>query len=121
VAVLVDIAAGLGHAVAEAFAGAGVRVAGLSRGEAFGERLERELEGFRHFVCDVTDAARVAEVLDAIDRDFGLPGVLVYNPMKLVVKPFEELSAEEFESVWRVTCLGAMTHEIDLRPFDEKF
>ena len=108
VAVVAGAAPGLGAAIARGFVRAGYQVAGLSRGEAFGKPFVAEVEGYRHFICDVTDAQRVGDTLSTIERDIGPPSVLVYDPMKLVVKPFLELAPEEFESVWRVTCLGAM-------------
>jgi len=112
VAVLAGAAPGFGAAIAKRFAHAGYRVAGLARSTAFGCQLEGELAGdrgaYRHFTCDVTRPESVDEAIDAIARDLGAPDVLIYNPMKLVVKPFQDLSVDEFEAVWRVTCLGAM-------------
>jgi len=33
--------------------------------------------------------------------------VLVHNAAALLIKPFDEITADEFERVWRVTCYGA--------------
>lgn len=112
VVVLAGSAPGFGAAIAKCFAMAGYRVAGLARSTEFGRQLEAELAGdggsYRHFACDMTQAAGVGEAIDSIARDLGPPGILIYNPMTLIVKPFQDLSMEEFETVWRVTCLGAM-------------
>jgi NAD(P)-dependent dehydrogenase (short-subunit alcohol dehydrogenase family) len=105
VLLLAGAAPGLGAAIAARFARAGWRVAGLSRSGG----LERELGGaYRHVVGDVTDPGSVAEAVARIERDVGSPSALVYDPTRLVVKPFTDLSPAEFEAVWRVTCLGAM-------------
>jgi NAD(P)-dependent dehydrogenase (short-subunit alcohol dehydrogenase family) len=110
--VFAGVGAGLGAALATRFVRAGYRVAGLARSAEFGRRLEASLSGeaglYRHFNCDVTAPAAVADAIDAIAGDLGAPQVLIYNPMQLIVKPFQELGVEEFEAVWRVTCLGAV-------------
>jgi NAD(P)-dependent dehydrogenase (short-subunit alcohol dehydrogenase family) len=33
--------------------------------------------------------------------------VLVHNAAALLIKPFDEITADDFERVWRVTCYGA--------------
>ena len=111
VVVLAGIAPGFGATVASRFVHAGYRVAGLARSREFGGQLEAELGdqggSYRHFACDVTEPGSVAGAIDTIARDLGIPNVLIYNPMKLIVKPFQDLAIDDFEAVWRVTCLGA--------------
>jgi NAD(P)-dependent dehydrogenase (short-subunit alcohol dehydrogenase family) len=34
--------------------------------------------------------------------------VMIHNAQLLMIKPFTEISADAFEQVWRVPCLGAM-------------
>lgn len=108
---VIGMAAGLGAALADAFIGAGYRVAGLSRrvGRDLGldDGLERWGDAYRHYACDVTRSASMEAVLRDIGGELGAPGVAVYNPMQLQIRPFLEVTVEEFESVWRVTCLGA--------------
>lgn len=112
VVVFAGIAPGFGAAVASRFVRAGYNVAGLARSRQFGGQLEAELGeqggSYKHFVCDVTETGNVAAAVDTIARDLGAPSVLIYSPMKLIVKPFQNLTIDEFESVWRVTCLGAV-------------
>ena len=109
---VVGMAAGLGAAIAAAFVTAGYRVAGLSRRTAkplsMDDRAGPRGEAYRHYSCDVTQADEVAAAVSAVSGDLGAPTVVVYNPMQLLIRPFLEVSVEEFESVWRVTCLGAM-------------
>jgi NAD(P)-dependent dehydrogenase (short-subunit alcohol dehydrogenase family) len=109
---LAGMGAGLGASVAGAFIAAGYRVAGLSRRTASDLSLEGDLDrwgdAYRHYLCDVTRADQVEATVRTIRADLGAPTVMVYNPMRLLIKPFLELTIEEFESVWRVTCLGAV-------------
>lgn len=98
---------GLGEEIAKAFLCAGYRVAGLSRTSEAATALAA-LPNFRHYACDVTRNDQVIYGLQTVESELGVPSVVVYNPMQLLVKPFLELSVEEFESVWRVSCLGAV-------------
>ena len=60
---------------------------------------------YTHLACDITQADDVAHSLrpfaDRID-------VLVHNAHTLLIKPFADTTAVEFEQAWRVACLGAM-------------
>ena len=109
---VVGMAAGLGAAISQAFIVAGYRVAGLSRLTAKDLSLDDQAgpcsEAYRHYSCDVTLAEEVDAAVRAVGAELGAPTVVVYNPMQLLIRPFLEVSVEEFESVWRVTCLGAM-------------
>lgn len=95
---------GLGEALASTFGAAGYRVAGASRSA----ETDQSLEAFQHYSCDVTDAGSVEHCVSQIVGDLGPPSVVVYNPMMLRIRPFLEIEPDEFESVWRVSCLGAM-------------
>lgn len=103
------IAEGLGADIAGTFARAGYDVFGLSRTVRASEHIHALVEQgggrYTHLACDITRPTDVAHVLrpvaDRID-------VLIHNAQHLLVKPFTEISADEFEQVWRVACLGAM-------------
>jgi NAD(P)-dependent dehydrogenase (short-subunit alcohol dehydrogenase family) len=55
--------------------------------------------------CDLTQADDVAVALASQGARID---VLVHNAHRLLIKPFEQTTAREFEEVWRITCLGAM-------------
>lgn len=100
---------GLGTELSHTFSQAGYRVAGVSRGIQTADARDRALPSrWTHRQCDVTDRASVEACINGLIEEQGAPNVVVYNPMQLQVRPFLEVSAEEFESVWRVTCFGAM-------------
>src|SRR5215475_8576990 len=94
------IAAGLGAEIAAAFAGAGYDVLGLSRSaHASGSVSALVAQGggtYTHIPCDITLPADVAfalaPVADSID-------VVIHNAQLLTIKPFADISADEFEQV----------------------
>lgn len=103
------IAEGLGAEVAKAFAQAGHDIIGLSRRERCSATIRQSVEphggNYTHLACDLTQAGDVAAALapHAAHVD-----VLVHNAHMLLIKPFEQTTALEFEQVWRVACLGAV-------------
>ena len=54
-------------------------------------------------VCDVTSEADVARAFDAVG---GVPELVVYNAGNAMLGQVLEMSAQYFEEVWRVGCLG---------------
>jgi NAD(P)-dependent dehydrogenase (short-subunit alcohol dehydrogenase family) len=103
------IAEGLGAEIASAFARAGHDVVGLSRSKRCSANIRRSVEqhggSYIHLACDLTQAGDVATALahhgEGVD-------VLIHNAHALLIKPFDQVTAVEFEHVWRVACLGAM-------------
>jgi NAD(P)-dependent dehydrogenase (short-subunit alcohol dehydrogenase family) len=106
---LTGIAEGLGAAIAETFAHAGHDVIGLSRTTQSTEKLTRRVEQaggrYIHLACDIT---RAVDATAAIKPHADRIDVLIHNPHRLTIKPFEQTSTEEFEQAWRVACLGAV-------------
>lgn len=106
---LTGAAEGLGASVAATFAAAGHDVVGLARTNRASPHLARRVEqgggAYTHLLCDITQPIDVAAALRPhADRIH----VFVHNPHLLVIKPFEQTTADEFEQAWRVSCLGAM-------------
>ena len=103
------VAEGLGVDIAETFAKAGHDVIGVSRTnrstEYLTERVERAGGRYTHVACDLTQAADAAA---AIEPHAAGIDVLIHNAHALDIKPFEETTADEFETAWRVACLGAV-------------
>jgi len=106
---LTGVAEGLGADLAETFARAGHDVVGISRTNRSTEHLTRRVEQaggrYTHLVCDITQAADAAT---AIGPHAGDVDVMIHNAHVLDIKPFELMTASEFEQAWRVACLGAM-------------
>ncbi len=106
VCVVVGVGPGNGAAFARRFAGEGYAVALCARSRDYSDELAKTLPEARAYACDVADAASVAAAFDAVDRELGLPEVVIYNAGSGVWGTFEQVSAADFETTWRVNTLG---------------
>jgi NAD(P)-dependent dehydrogenase (short-subunit alcohol dehydrogenase family) len=104
------IAEGVGASIAATFAQAGYDVVGLARSDKVaGAIASRVAAAGGTYVHRCGDLTRPADVAAALAPDLGRISVVVHNAHVLLIKPFDQLVEAEFEQVWRVTCLGAMT------------
>ena len=98
-ALVTGAAYGIGFAIAEALGSAGAEIAFCCRSE---EHLKTALEGYsarvisaRGFICDVTDEAQVAKMVNEI----GGADILVNNAGIIKRIPMTEMSADDFREV----------------------
>jgi NAD(P)-dependent dehydrogenase (short-subunit alcohol dehydrogenase family) len=105
VAVIVGVGPGLGAALGRRFAAEGMAVALASRNGDKLQPLAREIGG-RAYACDARIEPEVEQLFAAVERDFGVPQLVVFNAGGYARKPVIELSAAEIEAVWRNCCLG---------------
>ncbi len=115
---------GLGAAIARAFAREGAQVAiNYRRSRDAAEALAAEL-GPRAaaFEADVTDAAQVARMVDAVAARFGAPDTLVHNALADYAfngdarTPLERLSRDEITAQMDTALGGALNALQALRP-----
>jgi NAD(P)-dependent dehydrogenase (short-subunit alcohol dehydrogenase family) len=110
--VITGASAGIGRAIAIAFARRGWRVVLVARGEdgLEGARKDVEAAGGTALAipADVADHAQVEEAARRAEQVFGTIDVWVNNAMATVFCPFERISPEDFERATRVTYLGAV-------------
>lgn len=110
VVVVTGAGAGLGRAIAQAFARRGAHVGLLSRDRDRLEEVRREVDalGGKGLVlpADVADAGQVEDAVAQVEEAFGPIGVWVNNAMTSVFSPFTEMTAGEFRGVTEVTYLG---------------
>jgi len=110
VVVVTGASAGLGRAIAHAFAERGAAVGLLARGVEGLTATEREIRdrGGRALAvpADVADAQAIAAAADRIEGELGPVDVWVNNAMVSVLAPVKEMSAAEYRRVTEVTYLG---------------
>ncbi len=97
---------GLGLALSKRFAAAGYRVAMLSRDQDKLEALAAQVQGAGAYACDVTDVQSIASCIASVRDTLGPIDTLLYNAGNAAFGNFQELDPAQFESAWRVNCLG---------------
>ena len=100
---------GIGRAVAEALADAGARVAVVARDQSRAEAVAEELAGSGHrgYAADVRDAASVNRLVEAVEKDLGVPDVLVNNAGITRDNLLMRLKDEEWDEVLDINLRGA--------------
>lgn len=107
VAIITGGAQGIGRAMSERFVqeGAKVVIADIDFKAAKGAALE--IGSQAHAVAlDVTDAASIAAVITTVKRKFGAPTILVNNAAIFNLAPIEDVTREQFSSVFKVNVEG---------------
>ena len=104
--------AGVGRAVAHAFAKRGAKVGLIARGEEGLRDAAREVEelGGEALVvpADVADHAAVEQAATEIENRLGPLDVWVNDAMATIFAPFAEVDPADFERATRVTYLGTV-------------
>lgn len=102
VIVITGGASGLGLLIAEVYGmrGATVAVLDVANLEA------TEARGVTYYKCDVTDRAQIARTAVAIERDLGVPTVLINNAAVVVGKSLLDMEVEEVEHSLKTNLLS---------------
>ncbi|HET9730841.1 MAG TPA: SDR family oxidoreductase [Acidimicrobiia bacterium] len=111
VVVVTGGSAGVGRAVASAFAARGDRVAIVARDEARLELACKELDALgaaqaAAYPVDVSEWSALDQAADKIEYELGPIDIWVNDAMASVFAPFWEITPEEFARVTAVTYLG---------------
>jgi 3-oxoacyl-[acyl-carrier protein] reductase len=123
VALVTGASRGIGRAIAEALANAGVRVIGTATSEsgaaAIAERLQANGGSGDGMLLNVTDAASVEAVVKAINEKYGNIDILVNNAgitkdnilMRMKDEEWDDVIATNLTSIFRLSraCLRGMT------------
>lgn len=106
VVVVVGGTSGVGRAAAEAFGRECARVAIFGRSPQAGQTVEREIKeagGIALFIqCDATDLSSVNDAVAEATSVLGNPQILYNNAGKVIVKPFLETTADDWQELWSV-------------------
>ncbi len=110
IVVVTGSSAGIGRAIAYAFAGQGAHLGLISRNEQRLKTLQQELEAYNAksliFPVDVADADAVNNAATQVEQQLGPIDIWVNNAMLSVFSPIKEMSAGEYKRVTEVTYLG---------------
>ncbi len=112
VVVVTGASAGVGRAIAHAFAKRGANIGLVARGEhgLLGAKEEVASFGGKALVLptDIADHEQVEAAAEAVEREFGPIDMWVNDAMATVFAPFLEVKPEEFKRATEVTYLGAV-------------
>ena len=108
-AIIVGVGSGLGWAVAERLAAAGMQTLVAARDADKLRRLIADSDRARSIhahACDATRAQDVEGLFDAAAERFGAPDVVVYNAGAYQPGGILEIAPGDFERCWRIGCFG---------------
>ena len=112
VIVVTGASAGVGRAIARAFARHGDDVALLARQSERLEAAGREVEALGRralaLPVDVADASAVEEAAERVEAELGPIDVWVNNAMVSILAPADQVRPDEFRRVTEVTYLGSV-------------
>ena len=110
VAVVTGGSRGIGHAIAQALAHVGSRVAVLARDVAKAREAATSLGdggGARGYGCDVTDAKQVETTVAAVEKDFGRIDVVVNNAGTTRDNLLFRIGEDDWDAVLNTNLKGA--------------
>ncbi len=104
---------GIGYALALQFANAGHNVLALSR------KTLKELLEHPNITCLSADLAEgdTTAVTDFIEASWTHVDVVIHNAGALILKPFEQITANEFEYIYKVNVFGVAALNRAVLPF----
>lgn len=100
VAIVAGAGPGLGQHLVSYLDSHGYNVFGLNRSAIPGAK--------QTLLTDLADKVQVQSAIKKIYCAAGAPSLVIHNPAKLVIAPFEETSQEAFEQVWQASVLSAV-------------
>lgn len=109
VAIITGSARGIGAATMQVFAEHGYTVIGLDilpEGENIAKEINAKGGQGIFMLCDVSEETRVAECIKAVSEQLGRIDVLVNNAGVVLVKPFDQITWEEFQRTTNVNLGG---------------
>lgn len=114
ICMITGLGEGTGGYTAKKFSKEGYRIAMLARSAERLERFEKELEGSKGYVCDVSNIDHLKETCSQIKKDLGSPEVLIHNAVKGNFEKLLDGKPEWLEENFRIntTSLMYLAHEL---------
>lgn len=108
VAIVVGAGPGLGWSLVRRFAEAGMKVVAAARGPGKLDALLRAQPALeaRAEACDASRAADVERLFSTVERELGIPALVVFNAGTYERGGILDITPEAFERCWRVGCFG---------------
>ncbi len=112
-AIIAGAGGAMGASLINVLAGAGYDVAAIARNAGPDGPAT-------WYTADLANVDEASETYDQILGRQGAPSVLIYNAHRFLIEPFDRISIEDFEDVWRTDTLGAVIAARSLLPGMQK-
>ena len=114
ICMITGLGEGTGGYTARRFSKGGYRIAMLARTQERLDRFEKELDGSKGYLCDVSDIDALKSVCADIKNEMGSPEVLIHNAVKGNFETLLEGDPAWLEKNFRIntTSLMYLAHEI---------
>jgi NAD(P)-dependent dehydrogenase (short-subunit alcohol dehydrogenase family) len=120
VAAVLGVGPGLGGAIAKRFAREGFSVGLMARGRSNLEAVQREIAASGGtsavFPADASDARSIGDAFANLRSELGPPEVFVYNASSFAMGSILDVTPQQFEAVWKLSCLGAFVAAREVLP-----
>lgn len=107
VAIVTGASRGIGKEIARQFAERGARVACVATTLEGANATASDLKGAKGYACDVSDAAQVEAMVEAVGADLGPPAILVNNAGITKDMLILRMKEEDWDRVLAVNLKGA--------------
>jgi len=116
--VITGTSRGIGLELVKILAAAGHKVLALSRNQDAIKKLD--LENVHFFEFDITREEDLQKASEFVKEQWNGVDILINNAGAIINKPFEEITSEEFESVYKVNVFGVAALTRKLLPLISK-
>lgn len=106
---------GIGFELAQLFAKEGHKVLALSRNDK--PCSELNLENLHSISCDLSNQGHIDTAVKFVKENWNQVDILINNSGLLINKPFEKLSAKDFQQVYNVNVFGVVSITQAFVPF----
>ena len=117
---MLGVGPGLGGSIAKRFAREGWSIGLMARNRAKLEAMQQEISALggtsRAVACDAADERSVQDAFAKLRSELGDPEVFVYNAGGFHMGSIVDITAEQFERTWKISCLGGFLSAREVLP-----